>query len=231
MDLQKKNKITKYVVSSAMVVNALAAPAAVFAATDKPAQSAAEAAAKELIAKGILTGDETGALNLEGSLTRIQVAAILARALNLNADSKTASFSDVSSDSWGLKYIAALDKLGIMSGADGKFRPNDVTTREELAAILVRVTQTNIEGKGNNLTISDANQVSDWAKAYVQAAIEQKLISVTNGKFEPQKKVDRQEVALVTDTFIKSSSFATYKTNVNTLFNEGKKISNSDPSV
>jgi hypothetical protein len=232
MNVKKVQKITKYVISSAMLANAVAGQAAVFAANEKVEPPLAQAAVKNLFEKGIMFGDENGNFNLEGNLTRIQVAAILARSLNLDI-SKTpkVNFTDVSSDSWGVKYIDALANLGVIEGSDGQFRPNDVLTREELAVILVRITQTNIVGKGNNLPITDANQVSDWAKAYVQAAIEAGLIPVENGKFAPNKKVSRQEVASVTDNFIKNDKFEQYKKSANTLLDTGKKISNSDPTV
>ncbi len=232
MNRNKFKKVSKYVISSTMVVNALAAPVAVFAANDQVDSSAAQAAVKELLDKGILTGDQNGDLNLEGKLTRIQVAAILARALNLEVSTtSTSAFSDISSDSWGLKYIDALTKLGIMVGSNGQFRPNAVLTKEELAVILVRVTQTNIVGKGNNLKIDDADMISGWAKPYVEAALEAGLIAATNGKFGAHNQVSREEVAIVANNFIHAPKFEEYKKSINSLLEEGKKISNSDPTV
>ncbi|XID91172.1 S-layer homology domain-containing protein [Paenibacillaceae bacterium WGS1546] len=231
MSIEKKSKITRYVVSSAMVVNALAAPAA-FAADESVSPDAVRAAVKELMDKAIMVGNANGELYLEEKLTRVQVAAILARSLGLDPSAAPISaFVDVSKDHWGLKYISVMDSLGIMSGANGSFRPNAVLTREELAAVLVRLTQTSIAGKGGNLTISDANEVSPWARAYVQAAIEMGLIPAVNGKFSPKSPVDRKEVAVLTAALIKSDQFETYKESANALLGEGKKISNSDPSV
>src|SRR5690606_17265983 len=134
-------------------------------------------------------------------------------------------------DHWGLKYISVMDSLGVMTGANGNFRPNAVLTREELAVILVRITQTSIVGKGNQLAVSDAGQVSAWAMAYVQAALEAGLMSAPGGSFGPKSQVDRKEVALVTSAFIKGENFEAYKESVSALLGEGKKISNSDPSV
>lgn len=232
LSIQKKNKITKYVVSSALVVNALAAPVAVFAADETKSPDLVQAAVKELMDKAIMTGDANGDLNLEGKLTRAQVASILVKSLKLDlVNMPTSDFKDVSKDHWGLKYIKVLDSLGIMTGFNGNFRPNAILTKEELAAVLVRITQTSTVGKGNNLPISDSNEVSDWAKGYVQAAIEAGLISAPNGKFSPQSQVDRKEIAVLTANFIESEKFEQYQENINTLLEEGKKISNSDPSV
>jgi len=85
LNVDKKSKITRYVVSSAMVVNALAAPVAVFAAEESGRPDEAQAAIKELMDKAIMVGDDKGQLNLEGKLTRAQVAAILARSLSLDS--------------------------------------------------------------------------------------------------------------------------------------------------
>lgn len=232
MDNKKALKVSKYIVSSTMLVNTMAAPIAVFAADNKIDSSYAKAAIEELVNKGILTGNQKGDLQLEGQLTRIQVAAILARALNLDVSSTPqTSFKDVNSDSWGLKYIHALEKIGVMVGSNGQFRPNEFLTKEELATILVRITQTNIVGKGSKLELGDKDQISDWAKDYVAAAIEAGLIPINDGKFAPKSPVKRQDVAVVTNNFMKSEKFEKYKESINTLLDEGKKISNSDPTV
>ncbi|NUU74826.1 S-layer homology domain-containing protein [Paenibacillus xylanilyticus] len=229
---RKKDKITKYVLSSTLLATSLAGQASVYAADEKVAPDVTQTIVKELMNKGILTGNQNGDMNLDGKLTRIQVAAILARSLNLKlSDNPDISFKDVSSDSWGLKYIHALEKLGVITGSSGKFRPNDIITKEELAVILVRVTQTSIVGKGDNLTFSDKDSVSPWARAYVQAAIDAKLLPVDSGKFNPKKQVTRKEVAVVTDSFIKNEKFEAYKQSANDLLNKGEKISNSDPSI
>lgn len=228
----KKVKITRYAVSSAMLVNALAAPVAAFAAEETKSSDLVQAAVKELIDKAIMSGDKNGDLNLEGKLTRVQAAGILARSLNLDTSKLTNStFNDVSKDHWGLKYISIMENLGVMKGSNGSFRPNAILTKEELAVVLVRITQTNIVGKGNNLQISDSNDISDWAKPYVHAAIEAGLIPVQNGKFAPKSQVNRKEVALLTAAFIKSEKFEQYKEEINKLLEEGKKISNSDPAA
>jgi len=232
MKPEKWQKVTKYVISSTMLAGAAAGPSAVFAAKDAPEPSAVQAAVKELLSQGIISGDASGNLNLEGNLTRMQAASILARALKLELrQTARSAFTDVSSDSWGLKYIDALARLGIMVGADGKFRPNDALTKEELAVLLVRITQADITGKGANIPVKDAGSISDYAKPFVHAAIELGLLPVKNGLFEPSKKVTREEVVLATNTFVNSSKFEAYQGKVKTLYDQGKKVSNSDPSV
>ncbi|MBW7452783.1 S-layer homology domain-containing protein [Paenibacillus sepulcri] len=233
MDINKTRKITKYALSSALLFNPLVATGSAFAADAKIDTSLIQSAVNELLKQGILEGNEKGDLNLEGKLTRIQVAALMARALQLDVSStpKGISFSDVSADSWGAKYINALSKIGVFIGSDGKFRPNDYLTKEEFAVILVRITQTSIEGKGNNIPVSDADQISNWAKPYVQAAIENGFIFAVNGKFTPKEHVVRQEVVVEANNLIKSDNFEQYKESIGELLKDGKKISNSDPTI
>lgn len=232
MERQKLKKVSQYVVSSAMLANTLAAPAAVFAENNQFDSSAVKAAIKELMEAGIMTGDGKGNLNLEGKLTRMEAASILARALGLNVSTPvSSSFSDVSGDSWGLKYINALAKAGIMVGSDNQFRPNALMTKEELAVVLVRITQINVVGKGNNIPVSDSESISDWAKPFVQAALESNLLQAQDGVFGGKSEVKRQDVAVIANDFIQSPKFIEYKESIQTLVDEGKKVSNSDPTV
>ncbi|MWC28294.1 S-layer homology domain-containing protein [Paenibacillus sp. MMS18-CY102] len=231
MNFERKKKITKYVVSTAMVANTLAAPIAVFAADNGSQQtSEAQSAIQKLVDAGILQGDQKGDLQPLEKMTRAQVVSLLAKALNIPVKTgQSTGFSDVGKDSWVAPYLSGLNSLGIIVGDNGKFRPNDLLTREELAALLVRITQNSIVGKGNNLGISDPQTVSDWAKGYVQVALELKLISAPNGVFAGQNSVTRELVAIVANKFIENPEFKGYQQNVQKLASEGKKISNSDP--
>ncbi|MGB3292914.1 MAG: S-layer homology domain-containing protein, partial [Phormidesmis sp.] len=54
-----------------------------------------------------------------------------------NAQSQSASFTDVSTDYWATDYIEGLAQLDVISGfGDGTFKPNDPVTRAQFAAIL-----------------------------------------------------------------------------------------------
>jgi len=233
MERKKLHKVSKYVITSTMLANSLAAPAIVYAADEKLPQDVVQNAVRDLLSKGVISGDGSGNMNLSDGISRIQAASILARALNLKLPNTNGSstFADVSSDSWGLKYIEALAKLGIMVGSDGVFRPNDSLTKEELAVILVRVTQIDVTGKGNSIPVNDKHEISDWAKPFVQAALELGLMQAPNGLFGAQKEVSRQEVFVTASAFIDSPVFAKYKDSINTLYDTGKKVSNSDPTV
>lgn len=233
-------KLMKLVVSSSLLTSAMTASMAYAQESVSPVQVSeltkasdlASSAIQRLLAEGILDGDSAGQANASAKITRLQTVAMLARSLGLKADNVAASsFRDVSADSWGLPYLEALAKIGIIQGSgEGRFRPNDPITREELAAIFARIHQVNVTGKGANLNIKDAGQISDWAKPYVQAVIEAGLLTPTNGEFGAKQELTRDIVAVVTNQLISSDKFNTLKEKISTLFKEGKPLSSSDPS-
>ncbi|MHB1127163.1 MAG: S8 family serine peptidase [Bacillota bacterium] len=79
----------------------------------------------------------------EKTITRGQLAALLARALDLNIEKadtlNRARFIDVSTSYWGYKEIEAVSAAGLVNGyTDGSFQPNQPVSREQLAVMLVR---------------------------------------------------------------------------------------------
>ena len=77
---------------------------------------------------------------------REQMAAFLVRAVEGEPDvgycDTGSPFSDVSSDTWPCKYIKRLSELGITQGCgSGIYCPNDIVTREQMAAFLVRAVE------------------------------------------------------------------------------------------
>lgn len=241
---KKARNLSKIVLSSALISNVLAG-ASVYAADENVTPLAqpkdlnnasdwSKNAIQSLLTKGVLEGDLEGNVNPSGKLTRLQTVAILGRALGIKTDAPTgSSFKDVSADSWGLPYLESLHKVGIIEGnGDGSFRPNDTITREEIAVLFVRIAGISIEGKGGNLQVKDASDISDWAKPYVQAALEAGILTVdSSGAFGGKTEVTREAMAVVTEQVISSEKFEQQKETIKTLFEEGKKVSNSDPSL
>ncbi|MFE1242951.1 S-layer homology domain-containing protein [Fictibacillus sp. NPDC058756] len=87
---------------------------------------------------GIMAGTGS-AFNPEGKLTRGQVAALVVRAYDLEAEGAEHSFTDVEGNMFE-NEIAILAELGIASGTTGgKFEPNKVITRAEMAAFIQKV--------------------------------------------------------------------------------------------
>ncbi|GIM45647.1 hypothetical protein DNHGIG_11960 [Collibacillus ludicampi] len=156
---------------------------------------------------GLMAGDKAGTFRPRDTVTRQEVAAILVNTLKLKTPDLTkSSFSDVTSSDWGMKQIEAVAKAGLMVGdKGGTFRPHDPVTREEMATILVHAAG-GTAGKGDNLKIADKDDVSDWAKGYVQAAMEMGLMAGDGTNFHPKDHAERQEVAAMLLNFLKVKS-------------------------
>lgn len=148
---------------------------------------------------GIFTGDDSGEFRPKNQITRQEIAALLVRVLKLKTITPSKpSFTDVEPKHWAYTYIETVYKAGYMNGVGfGLFQPEKRVTREELATLLVRSLKVNVKGKGAKLTVKDKDQISAWARDYVQAAMELKLMTGDSNLFRPQDKASREEVAVL----------------------------------
>jgi hypothetical protein len=147
------------------------APAAVWA--ESASGSDATKQFEALKEKGILEGYADGSAGLDREMTRAEFSAVLVRLLELNRLTGTPSYMDTSGH-WAHEqgYIEAVTERKLMEGTGERiFDPEGKVTLEQLAAIMVRglglhpVSEPQVQGK-----------TSDWAKGYVAAAVQEKLI-------------------------------------------------------
>ncbi|MFU1797610.1 S-layer homology domain-containing protein [Paenibacillus azoreducens] len=94
---------------------------------------------------GIVEGKSKTQFMPSAQITRQEAAVLIVRALKVDPGSGTGGkLPYIDGDkiaSWAAPYIKKARALGLMDGADGKFRPLDPMTREETAAVLDRVLQ------------------------------------------------------------------------------------------
>ncbi|MFC3886466.1 S-layer homology domain-containing protein [Bacillus songklensis] len=141
------------------------------------------------------------ALGYEGSyfkpheeITRADVAALLAKSLKLNMNNRTQNYKDVPSGHWAVGAINALRSAGVMQGdQNGNFRPNEVLTRAQLSAVLVRAFELN-----SSSAATDFKDVSSdhWAHDYIEKL---SASGITTGyadqTFKPEDDVNRSQFA------------------------------------
>ncbi len=124
--------------------------------------------------KGIFEGFTDGTAGLNQNMTRAQfarVAALLAGA-DLDNPPATASFTDVPVGHWAFEEVEAAKEAGFISGrGNGVFDPSSDVTIQELARVLVDVLDIEVDAD------AEVEGAADWAAPYVQAAIDNGLIS------------------------------------------------------
>src|SRR5690606_7220384 len=79
-------------------------------------------------------------------ISREEGAAVIVRSFDLTASQGNHPFTDVGTDRWSYKYIQTLVANKIMNGyPDDTFRPNQTISRAELAVILTRIHDLQLE--------------------------------------------------------------------------------------
>lgn len=101
---------------------------------------------------------------------------------------------------WAEESLGLMVAYKALELEDGKVRPNEVITRGELIKMLVLARsggrQYSLDGINNSSKRASFNDVSaDSAYfAYVESALEEKLIDLGDGSFNPDEKVSRDEM-------------------------------------
>ncbi|MFE5321939.1 S-layer homology domain-containing protein [Paenibacillus sp. NPDC056579] len=118
-----------------------------------------------------------------------------------------APFSDVDAQAWYAPYIAWAKQKGLVEGSDGLFRPDDVLTRQELAALIVRALGLEAQAQSEAKELAEAGAVpgfadgaaiATWAAGYVETARKQGLMDgVDEGRFAPELTASRAQGAVL----------------------------------
>ncbi|MGN7764260.1 polysaccharide lyase family 8 super-sandwich domain-containing protein [Paenibacillus sp. 22594] len=90
---------------------------------------------------GLIQGDTNSNFRPDAALTRSEMAVMLARALNLISEARSAGFADDRDiPAWAAGAAAEMKKLGIMQGkGNNSFFPNNAATRAETVTVLLRM--------------------------------------------------------------------------------------------
>jgi len=165
----------------------------------------------------IVSGIGNNLFDPESMVTREQLCKIMILAFNVDLDGGNEQiFSDVEPNRWSFYYINKCKDFltGYINPFGGlpSFRPEEYTTREDIAVALVRIMGvTEINYKENiNLTpamnFTDAEDVSPRLRRYVILAREYKLINgYPDGSFRPKAGVTRAEAVVLLDRATKQA--------------------------
>ncbi|MDO5441143.1 MAG: phosphodiester glycosidase family protein [Bacillota bacterium] len=160
-----------------------------------------------LYRNNIVSGNEkNGKLyyNPSSKMTREEFAKVMVSWYGVDLDLYSdveLNYADVNKISaWAIPYVKAALSLGMMSGStsNGKlvFNPKGSVTRQEVMAVIGRITESGYE-KANLKKFSDNDKLASWAKEYAQILVKQGVISGSNGKLLPNNPVTRDQVAKI----------------------------------
>ncbi|UQZ85501.1 Cellulosome-anchoring protein precursor [Paenibacillus konkukensis] len=139
-----------------------------------------------------ILGYPDGKFHPESSLTRAELAAIVARLTENGKDTGALEYTDVQADHWAANYIKIATRHGYFSGfEDGSFRPEAKVSRGELAAVMARFLQLNVSA-ADQPHFTDLN--GHWAADTIEALYRGKFLNgYTDGTFKPQESISRVE--------------------------------------
>lgn len=172
-------------------------------------------AAKQILClanHSIINGGEDGRFRPVDGLRRSELAKLLSEAFLLK-NSTGLSFNDLSSTHWAAPYIARTIGANWMNGfPDATFRPDDATTRAQVAKILVQAKGYSVAGIKTS-TFTDVAS-AHWGHPYIEAAAKNYLITgYPDGTFKPNAPITRAEAAALIyralvgkDLLVKSST-------------------------
>ncbi|HDR3652462.1 TPA: S-layer homology domain-containing protein [Bacillus anthracis] len=170
---------------------------------DVPTDHWSYKAIMDLKEKNIVAGYGNGIFGFGDNITRGQVARLLYVYLKpVDVDAKFQNpFTDIKGSMFE-KEILAITKAGIMSGyGDGKFGPNEVLNREQLAAVLTQA----FDLKATTVTTFKDVDKNYWATKAISAVQESKIAAGTGSNlFEPKRVVTREQYAQFLYNGIKS---------------------------
>jgi len=161
-----------------------------------------------------MIGDRHGNFRPSHSITRAEVAAIMTRTQLFNFETGVRGFpegmtrqpfSDVRNTHWAYYYIAWAADAGFILGDMGttNFRPNAPITRQELAAIITRVSTESGQAYVGISTFPDRENASDWAQIYLYTVQREGLMIGGMGNwFRPRDNITRAETATVVNRLL-----------------------------
>lgn len=161
-----------------------------------------------LVSRHLVQGVNEHEFQPDRPVTRSELARLLVEALAQDPERAVTlerpaapTFTDVPEDAWYFPYVETAARRGIIKGSDGRFRPDDPVTREEMAAMILRTLGQEAAAQAaasRMLPFRDATEVAAWARGYVALALERGLLQgVDASSLAPRERATRAQAAAV----------------------------------
>ena len=152
------------------------------------------------VEQGLVTGYEDGTFKPDRQITRAEFVALVNRAFAVEPVDSGLRFADVQPGAWYYGEVSAAAAAGYISGyPDGSFGPGLSITRQEAAAILVKLLKLG-PATGEIEQFQDADLIAQWARDSVGAVVRDGLmVGMPDHTFQPQKGISRAEAVVSLD--------------------------------
>lgn len=163
-----------------------------------------------LTGKDIIGGVSDNQFSPNNEITRGEFVKLIAGAAGVDVSAYTNStFADVKSTDWYAPYVAWAEKNKVVNGVDAEsFAPNAKISREQMAVILIRLTNFVGYQLESNVTpnqFGDEASISSYAVEAVKLAQQAGIINgLPNNLFAPAKSATRAEAAKMLATLLKA---------------------------
>ena len=170
--------------------------------TDVPEDAWYKEAVDYVYANGLMSGTSATTFAPSTQLSRAMMVQILYNLEEQPVVTESAAFTDVAADAWYADAVNWAAGEGIVSGyGNGKFGPDDLITREQMANMLYYYAQYkgyDVSASGELSSFTDGASTSSWAAEAVQWAVGSGLLSGKGGGvLDPQGTATRAEAASI----------------------------------
>jgi hypothetical protein len=149
--------------------------------------------------KAFLFGYEDGTFGPERSITRTEIAAMLARVIEREEADRGGEFPDIAETYWAKDDIVRAARMALMVGyPDGTFKPDAPITRAEMATVIARLLPEETAGSADF-----TDTAGSWAQEAIgKAAAAGIVYGYEDGAFRPDSTLTRAEAVTMIDRLL-----------------------------
>ncbi len=159
--------------------------------------------------KGLIKGYPDNSYRPKNNVTRAEFATMLYNSVDKDekVELSKLNFVDMTGKEWYADAVCWGVSKGIITGYDDNtFRGNNEISRQEMAVIVskfIETTENDFE-KGNSIVFDDENEISVWAKGYVDNISAYGIVRGDNNNcYMPRKSLNRGEAAVIINNVVK----------------------------
>jgi hypothetical protein len=153
--------------------------------------------------RGLCSGYPDGTFRPENSITRAEFITLVNKSFGFTGGAEV-TLSDVSETDWFYGQVATALGAGYITGyEDNTMRPGKEIERQEVAVILARLLELNLEESGT-AGFLDEGYIAAWSRDSIKAVVQAGLMKgYPDGNFGPQKPITRAEALVCLDRALK----------------------------